>query len=157
MLRSVSQSGGHAFQYGIPDGVVSGRSGRMGAPLARQPSRLVRTFSAVLHPRLAILDRRVQHLLSFTVMFALYAASSRAIIIQHQLHTFRTLACPLGELAARYLASRGYGAEDIKRILQAHRCTHTSEDVVTFLAGQGMSVSKARFLLLLVGQRSYCT
>lgn len=65
----------------------------------------------------------------------------------------RNLTQPLGQLAAHYLASHGYGTEDVERILQAKRRAHNSEDLITFLAGQGMSVNEARFLLLLVGQR----
>ncbi|KAI6023468.1 hypothetical protein EDC04DRAFT_2725931 [Pisolithus marmoratus] len=156
MLRFVSQSGGHAFQYGIPDGVVSGHSGRMGAPLARQPSRLVRTLSSTPSST----SHSGSEGAASPIIYS-HVCTLRSIISSNYYPTptshIRTLARPLGELAACYLASHGYGAEDIKHILQAHRCAHTSEDVVTFLAGQGMPISKARFLLLLVGQRSYRT
>ncbi|KAI5999091.1 hypothetical protein EDD15DRAFT_2363117 [Pisolithus albus] len=65
----------------------------------------------------------------------------------------RNLAQPLGQLAARYLASHGYGTEDVECILQAKRRARNSEDLVAFLAGRGMSVNEARFLLQLVDQR----
>ncbi|KAI6142102.1 hypothetical protein BKA82DRAFT_28486 [Pisolithus tinctorius] len=62
----------------------------------------------------------------------------------------RNLAHPLGDLVACYLASHGYGTGDVECIIQAHECVHNNEDLVIFLAGQGMSVSEARFLLRLV-------
>ncbi|KAI6001835.1 hypothetical protein EDD15DRAFT_2361143 [Pisolithus albus] len=65
----------------------------------------------------------------------------------------RHLARPLGDLAARYLASHGYGSEAVDRIIEAHRRAHSNEELITFLAGQGMSVNEAKFLLVLVDLR----
>ncbi|KAI6030258.1 hypothetical protein EDC04DRAFT_2605336 [Pisolithus marmoratus] len=48
----------------------------------------------------------------------------------------RHLTRPLGELDARYLASHGYGTDDVKHILQAYSHARSNEDLVTFLAGQ---------------------
>ncbi|KAL4067085.1 hypothetical protein V8B97DRAFT_2025370 [Scleroderma yunnanense] len=56
----------------------------------------------------------------------------------------------LGDLVAHYLASHGYGAEDVNLIIQAHKCASNNEQAISFLARRGMTVNKARFLLVLI-------
>ncbi|KAI5991176.1 hypothetical protein EDD15DRAFT_2369089 [Pisolithus albus] len=62
----------------------------------------------------------------------------------------RHLARPLSDLAACYLASHGYGTEDVDHIIQVHRRARRNEDLAAFLARQGMSVNEAYFLLQLI-------
>ena len=59
----------------------------------------------------------------------------------------------LGTLASHYLASHGYGAEDINAIVGEYRCVGANEQLVTFLARRGMAVNEARFLLVLIDLR----
>ena len=66
----------------------------------------------------------------------------------------RNLAHPLGDLAARYLASHGYGAEVVNLIIEAHGRAHSGEQLVTSLARRGMAVNEAKFLLVLINHDS---
>lgn len=63
--------------------------------------------------------------------------------------TIRRSARPLGDLAARYLASHGYSVEIVDLIIDAHR-HHSSDQFILFLAGRGMAINEAKFLLLLI-------
>ena len=55
----------------------------------------------------------------------------------------------LGDLAAHYLACHGYSVEIVDLIIDAHRrCS--SEQFIMFLAGRGMAMNEAKFLLLLI-------
>ncbi|KAL4077214.1 hypothetical protein V8B97DRAFT_2102577 [Scleroderma yunnanense] len=78
----------------------------------------------------------------------------RGIISSHYYPTstthIRNLARPLGDLAARYLASHGYNAEVVNLIIEARGRVHSSEQLVTFLARRGMAVNEAKFLLVLI-------
>ncbi|KAI5988850.1 hypothetical protein F5J12DRAFT_786787 [Pisolithus orientalis] len=56
-----------------------------------------------------------------------------------------TLACPLSTLTSHYLASHGYGAEDVNLIIEVYRNAHTSEQFITLLAKQGMAINEAKF------------
>ena len=60
------------------------------------------------------------------------------------------LAHPLGNLAARYLSSHGYGTEDVEYILRVYTDTEDTDHFVMSLARRGMSVNEAKFLLLLI-------
>lgn len=62
----------------------------------------------------------------------------------------RELAHPLGNLAARYLSSHGYGTEDVGYILQVYTDAEDTNQFITSLARKGMSVNEAKFLLLLI-------
>ncbi|KAI6010572.1 hypothetical protein BKA83DRAFT_4503241 [Pisolithus microcarpus] len=76
------------------------------------------------------------------------------VIASHYYPTTTTrildLAQPLGNLAAHYLASHGYGREDVSIIVQAYRETHGGEQFVMSLARRGMAISEVQFLLLLI-------
>jgi len=61
----------------------------------------------------------------------------------------RKLARSLGDLAARYLACHGYSVEIVDLIIDAHGC-YSSEQFIMFLAGRGMAINEAKFLLLLI-------
>ena len=63
--------------------------------------------------------------------------------------SIRKSACPLGDLAARYLACHGYSIEIVDLIIDAHR-HYSSEQFIVFLAGRGMAMNEAKFLLLLI-------
>ncbi|KAI6151214.1 hypothetical protein BKA82DRAFT_29765 [Pisolithus tinctorius] len=82
----------------------------------------------------------------------------RGIISSHYYPTsmtpVRTLARPLGTLTSRYLASHGYGAEDVNLIIEVYRNAHTSEQFITLLAKRGMAVNEAKFLQDLIDLRN---
>ena len=82
----------------------------------------------------------------------------RGIISSHYYPTsmapVQNLARPLGDLAARYLASHGYGAEVVNPIIEAHGRVHSGEQLVTSLARRGMAVNEAKFLLVLINHDS---
>ena len=82
----------------------------------------------------------------------------RGIISSHYYPTstapVQNLARPLGDLAARYLASHGYGAEVVNPIIEARGRVHSGEQLVTSLARRGMAVNEAKFLLVLINHDS---
>jgi len=59
----------------------------------------------------------------------------------------------LGNLVARYLASHGYGTEDIGFIIEVYGCVPTDEFILS-LARRGMAVHEARFLSVLINIHS---
>jgi len=61
----------------------------------------------------------------------------------------RKAACPLGDLAAHYLAYHGYSVEIVELIIDARR-RYSGEQLIMFLAGRGMALNEAKFLLLLI-------
>lgn len=63
--------------------------------------------------------------------------------------SIRRSARPLRDLAARFLASHGYSVEIVDLIIDAQR-RHSSEQFILFLAGRGMAINEAKFLLLLI-------
>ncbi|KIM55943.1 hypothetical protein SCLCIDRAFT_1220781 [Scleroderma citrinum Foug A] len=63
--------------------------------------------------------------------------------------SIRKSACLLGDLAACYLTCHGYSVETVDLIIDAHRC-YSSEQFIMFLAGRGMAMNEAKFLLLLI-------
>jgi len=54
---------------------------------------------------------------------------------------------------ARYLASHGYGTEDIGFIIEVYGCVPTDEFILS-LARRGMAVHEARFLSVLINIHS---
>ena len=63
--------------------------------------------------------------------------------------SIRKSARPLGDLAARYLGCHGYSVEIVDLIIDAHR-RYSSEQFIMFLAGRGMAMNEAKFLLRLI-------
>jgi len=61
----------------------------------------------------------------------------------------RKLARLLGDLATHYLACHGYSVEIVDLIIDAHG-RYSSEQFIMFLAGRGMAINEAKFLLLLI-------
>lgn len=63
--------------------------------------------------------------------------------------SIRKSARPLGDLAACYLGCHGYSVEIVDLIIDAHR-RYSSEQFIMFLAGRGMAMNEAKFLLRLI-------
>ncbi|KIM50422.1 hypothetical protein SCLCIDRAFT_145516 [Scleroderma citrinum Foug A] len=63
--------------------------------------------------------------------------------------SIRKSAHSLGDFAASYLTCHGYDIEIVELIINAHRC-YSGEQFIMFLAGRGMALNEAKFLLLLI-------